>query len=88
MAEPELLAWLRRAVEAAGLDPDAVGELCSDDAVTVVLDLARDAAHGVARPAAPLAAFAAGLATGRAGDGLPGLRERVGAIATAAGAGG
>ena len=87
MAEPELLAWLRRALEAAGVDPGAAGNLCSDDAVTLVLDLARDAAHGVARPAAPLAAFAAGLATGRAGEGLPGLRDRAGAIAAAAGAG-
>jgi Domain of unknown function (DUF6457) len=31
----------------------------------VVLDLARDAAHGVARPAAPLTAFLVGVAVGR-----------------------
>jgi hypothetical protein len=30
-----------------------------------VLDLARDAAHGVARPAAPVSAFIVGLAVGR-----------------------
>jgi hypothetical protein len=33
----------------------------------IVLDLARDVAHGVARPAAPLTAFLVGVAAGRAG---------------------
>jgi len=33
----------------------------------VLLDLARDVAHGVARPAAPLTTFLVGLAAGRAG---------------------
>jgi hypothetical protein len=33
----------------------------------LVLDLARDAAHGVARPAAPLTTYLAGLAVGRGG---------------------
>jgi hypothetical protein len=33
----------------------------------LVLDLARDVAHGVARPAAPLTTFLVGLAAGRAG---------------------
>jgi Domain of unknown function (DUF6457) len=86
MAEPELLDWLRRALEAAGVDLEAAGDLCSDDAVTVVLDLARDAAHGVARPAAPLAAFAAGLAAGRAGSDLAGLRDAAASIGAAAAA--
>jgi len=36
-----------------------------DDIVAAVLDLARDAAHGVMRPAAPLATFALGLAAAR-----------------------
>ena len=37
--------------------------------VTLLLDLARDAAHGVARPAAPLTTFLVGLAAGlRGGD--------------------
>ncbi|MCT4354834.1 DUF6457 domain-containing protein [Streptomyces sp. Je 1-79] len=35
----------------------------------VLLDLARDAAHGVARPAAPLTTFLVGYAAGRAADG-------------------
>lgn len=33
----------------------------------LLLDLARDAAHNVARPAAPLTTFMVGLAAGRAG---------------------
>ena len=33
--------------------------------ITRLLDLARDTAHGVARPAAPLSAFLAGVAVGR-----------------------
>jgi hypothetical protein len=37
--------------------------------VALVLDLARDAAHGIARPAAPLTTFLLGLAVGRAGGG-------------------
>jgi hypothetical protein len=34
---------------------------------TLLLDVARDAAHNVARPAAPLTTFLVGLAAGRAG---------------------
>lgn len=33
--------------------------------ITRLLDLARDTAHGVARPAAPLSVFLAGVAVGR-----------------------
>lgn len=35
--------------------------------VSLVLDLARDAAHGVARPAAPVTTFLVGYAAGRQG---------------------
>jgi len=50
-----------------------VAELGVADAVTggtrdLVLELARDVAHGVARPAAPLTAYLVGLAVGRAED--------------------
>ncbi|MFJ8634937.1 NTP transferase domain-containing protein [Streptomyces sp. NPDC093568] len=38
----------------------------------VLLDLARDAAHGVARPAAPLTTFLVGYAAARAGEGQGG----------------
>ena len=33
--------------------------------IDTVLDVARDVAHGIARPAAPLSTFALGLAVGR-----------------------
>lgn len=66
--------WLREAVEEAGAG-DVDPALLSEEAVTVVLDLARHAAHEVERPAAPLAAFAAGLALGRTGGGLPELED-------------
>lgn len=43
-------------------------ELTKDDVpIALVLDLARDVANGVARPAAPFSAFVAGLVAGRAG---------------------
>lgn len=35
----------------------------------LILDMARDVAHSVARPAAPLTAYIAGLAVGRGADG-------------------
>lgn len=57
---PEALeAWLAAAAEALQLDPAEVS-------IATVLDLARDVAHGVARPAAPLTTFLLGLAYGRA----------------------
>jgi hypothetical protein len=34
----------------------------------LVLDLARDAAHGIARPAAPLTTYLLGVAVGRGAD--------------------
>ena len=52
----------------------------------LVLDLARDVAHGVARPAAPLTAFLLGLAAGRADDPVGAARAlaaRITALATA-----
>ncbi|MBA8815432.1 hypothetical protein FHX48_000484 [Microbacterium halimionae] len=60
------------------LPPEALDEwaevLCKhfsirreDLPVALILDLARDVAAGVARPAAPLSAFAAGLVAGRQG---------------------
>lgn len=42
-----------------------LGEIAAADRIDVVLDLARDVAHGVARPAAPLTAFLIGAAVGR-----------------------
>lgn len=78
-----LEAWLEAAAREAGVR-GVEPSLVSADAVDVVLDLARDAAHGVERPAAPLAAFALGLALGRGGGGAGELRaaaQRVAALA-------
>lgn len=44
-----------------------VGPLQKED-VDRVLDLARDAAHSVARPAAPLTTYLLGVAVGRGAD--------------------
>ncbi|HEV7207948.1 MAG TPA: DUF6457 domain-containing protein [Mycobacteriales bacterium] len=45
--------------------------------VPLLLDLSRDVAHGVARPAAPLTAFLVGLAAGRAGGDGPAVADAV-----------
>ncbi|MGO1511314.1 MAG: DUF6457 domain-containing protein [Actinomycetaceae bacterium] len=59
---PEVLdEWLVEAADELGLDPTEVD-------VNLVLDLTRDVAHGVARPAAPLTAFLLGVAAGRSGN--------------------
>lgn len=47
--------------------------------ISLVLDLARDASVGVARPAAPLSTFVAGLVAGRGG----GSREQIEAAVAA-----
>jgi hypothetical protein len=46
------------------------------DATRIVLDLARDVAHGVARPAAPVTAFLLGVAAGRSADPQLAVEER------------
>ncbi|HEY7007483.1 MAG TPA: DUF6457 domain-containing protein [Jatrophihabitantaceae bacterium] len=52
--------WVAELAAALDVDLDAVDR-------DLVLDLARDAAHNVARPAAPLTTFLVGLAAGRRG---------------------
>jgi Domain of unknown function (DUF6457) len=49
--------WTQAACAELGLDPEQVS-------ARLVLDLARDVAHQVDRPAAPLTAFLLGLAVG------------------------
>ena len=46
---------------------DHLGVELPQEVITPVLDLARDAAHNVLRPAAPLSTFVAGYAAGLAG---------------------
>lgn len=53
--------WTTQVCAALGLEPGTVEQ-------GVVLDLARDVAHGVARPAAPLTAYLLGVAVGRGAD--------------------
>ena len=75
--------WLQIAIQEAGaegVDP----ALLSQEAVTLLLNLAREAAHGVARPAAPLATFAAGLALGQAGGGVEELSSAIERVVAAA----
>ncbi|MGK5679853.1 DUF6457 domain-containing protein [Actinoplanes sp. URMC 104] len=57
----ELEAWVIAAGKAAGIEP-------GDVPVKLVLDLARDVAHGVVRPGAPVTAYLLGLAAGRGAD--------------------
>jgi hypothetical protein len=52
--------WLAEVATALEVDLSVLDE-------QAVLDLARDAAHHVARPAAPLTAFLVGLAVGSSG---------------------
>ena len=56
-----------------------------DVPIPLILDLARDVANGVARPAAPLSSFVAGLVAGRAGGSPEDTRAAVEAITTLAG---
>jgi hypothetical protein len=44
-----------------------IADLVDDRTRDLVLDITKDVAHGVARPAAPLTAYLMGLAAGRAG---------------------
>lgn len=53
--------WISAVKDELGIDLDVDTKL--------LLDLARDAAHGVARPAAPLTTFLVGYAAARAGNG-------------------
>lgn len=56
----ELYRWVAHLVDELGVNPDAVD-------VDAVLDLASEAASGVARPAVPLTAYLVGCAVGAAG---------------------
>jgi hypothetical protein len=53
--------WATAACAELGIDP-------ADANIKVVLDLARDVAHNVMRPGAPVTAYLLGLAVGRGAD--------------------
>lgn len=55
----DLQTWISALETELGLDPGTVD-------LDTVLDLARDAAHAVARPAAPVTTYAVGYAEGLA----------------------
>jgi hypothetical protein len=57
----ELDDWIARAGRELGLDP---AEVPTD----VVLGLAKDVAHGVVRPGAPVTAYLMGVAVGRGAE--------------------
>jgi hypothetical protein len=57
----ELDAWVEAAGRELGLD-------AGDVPVEAILDLAKDVAHGVLRPGAPVSAYLMGLAVGRGAD--------------------
>jgi hypothetical protein len=57
----ELDDWIARAGEALGLDP-------ADVPTETVLGLAKDVAHGVVRPGAPVTAYLMGVAVGRGAE--------------------
>ena len=73
----DLHRWVVSVGETLGVDPDALD-------VDTVLDLARDVAHSVARPAVPLTAFLAGYAVATGGadrEAFDRVVDRVGALA-------
>ena len=69
----ELDRWVAAAVAELGLMP-------ADEQTEVVLDLARDVAHQVLRPGAPVTAYLLGIAVGRGADPVE-AAERLSALA-------
>ena len=68
--------WTRTVSAAIGVEHEVDRDL--------VLDLAKIVAHNVARPAAPLTTFLAGMAAGRAGgdpDSVRAVIEKIAALA-------
>ncbi len=74
MSDPDPLAgWVVLVADDLGIDPGDVD-------VGLLLDVARDSAHGVVRPAAPITTYLVGLAQGRARGGtaeLHALADRI-----------
>ncbi len=70
---PELDDWSRRLIDALGLDLDSID-------IDLILDVARDSAHAITRPAAPVTTFLVGYAAALAGGGAEQI-ERASRIA-------
>ncbi|GII87495.1 hypothetical protein Ssi03_54850 [Sphaerisporangium siamense] len=68
-----LAEWTALVCKELGIDPERIDR-------DAVLDLTRDVAHGVARPAAPLTAYLLGLAQG-AGTAAPDALETLSTLA-------
>jgi hypothetical protein len=64
--------WIEAVCAELGVDRTAINE-------RLILNLARDAAHQVDRPAAPVTAFLAGIAVG-SGEQLPEVADRLTAL--------
>lgn len=77
MNDDVLERWLVEAAEALGIEPPGGAERAA------VLDLARDVAHNVTRPGAPLTAYLLGVAVGRGAE-LGATRELLSRLATRA----
>ncbi|HVX43370.1 MAG TPA: NTP transferase domain-containing protein [Mycobacteriales bacterium] len=69
---PTLPEW----VDTVSRELNLTGAVAPEEATRAVLDLAREVAHGVARPAAPVTAFLLGVAVGRGAD-LAGAAEQI-----------
>jgi hypothetical protein len=70
-------AWVADLAEQLGADP-------GDLDVQLILDVARDAAHNVMRPAAPLATFMAGYAAALRGGGAAHIADAAATASSAA----
>ena len=73
----ELERWRAELGAALGLDSSELPD------IALVLDLARDAAHGVARPAAPITTFLVGYAAAKRGGSAAELSATASEIAVA-----
>jgi len=69
--------FMRTACQALGIDPSTVDR-------DLVLELTKDVAHNVTRPAAPLSAFVVGLAAGKAGGDAEAIRAAATKVAALA----
>ncbi|MEP7021089.1 MAG: DUF6457 domain-containing protein [Pseudonocardiales bacterium] len=63
-----LTSWLAELAAELGVDSSVVDR-------DLLLDVARDAAHGIARPAAPLTTFLVGLAAGLNGGSAEAIED-------------